>query len=521
VEVHLVQMAPLALCNYVSYDLQKKNPDGTGGEEQGGGKKHCVVALDIGADSANLVITDGQRIIWQRPIPLGGNHLTRALTKDMKLTFAKAEHLKRNATKSPDLKKILASLKPVLNDFVGEVQRSLGYFTNTHRDAQVEYMVGLGNAFRLPGMQRFLAEKLQLDVRKLQKFERLTGDAVVTAPPFTENLPSFAVAYGLAVQGMSQGRIQTNLLPPEVRVERLVRAKKPWAAAAAAALLFGVTALTLGYWLDVRAYTSTDLKKAEEEATKTGALAQSKLTAFNDQQKKVEEEEDQVRSLVAGDGERLNWPALHKFIADVLPRPDEKSPDANLPREAVKVYWTDKAKAAHAGLRDKQARGITGKDQFDKDSQFLIQFNLEAMDCRYFPDLKQWWSSLSLEEAQLDSVRPKGAPAPEGKGWVVELRGYTYNKEGERYVKAVLVENIAPIGIKPPPKPRGNQPGGAQPGGAAPPGGEPAVEPQDPVIDRVGNIVLYATKQSTPFTSFSLISSSTLSSGPGVGGGQG
>src|ERR671935_137646 len=80
----------------------------------------------------------------------------RALTKDLKLTFAKAEHLKRNAVKSPDLKKILASLRPVLNDFVGEVQRSLGYFTNTHRDAQIEYMVGLGNAFRLPGLQKFL-----------------------------------------------------------------------------------------------------------------------------------------------------------------------------------------------------------------------------------------------------------------------------------------------------------------------------------------------------------------------------
>src|SRR5204863_3912776 len=122
-----------------------------------------LAALDIGADGSSLIITDGEKVIWQRPIPLGGNHFTRALTKDLKLTFAKAEHLKRNATKSPDLKKILAALKPVLNDFVGEVQRSLGYFTNTHRDAYIQYMVGLGNAFRLPGLQRFLGEKLQLD----------------------------------------------------------------------------------------------------------------------------------------------------------------------------------------------------------------------------------------------------------------------------------------------------------------------------------------------------------------------
>src|SRR5437016_2912457 len=170
-------MSPLALCNFVSYDLLGKQ---VGQAAEGGGSdKKCVVALDIGTDNSNLVITDGDKIIWQRPIPLGGNHFTRALTKDLKLTFAKAEHLKRNAVKSPDLKKILAALKTVLNDFVGEVQRSLGYFTNTHRDAQIQYMVGLGNAFRLPGLQKFLQEKLQLEVRKLQSLERLSGEEVI------------------------------------------------------------------------------------------------------------------------------------------------------------------------------------------------------------------------------------------------------------------------------------------------------------------------------------------------------
>src|SRR5207248_5175974 len=188
-EVHIVQMSPLALCNFAAYELRRRGGrEGAAAEapaEEPGaraGKKRCVVTLDLGTDASNLVITDGEKIIWQRPIPLGGNHFTRALTKELKLTFAKAEHLKRHATKSPDLKKILAALKPVLNDFVGEVQRSLGYFTNTHRDAQVEYMVGLGNAFRLPGLQRFLAEKLQLEVRKLDKMQRLEGDEVVSSP---------------------------------------------------------------------------------------------------------------------------------------------------------------------------------------------------------------------------------------------------------------------------------------------------------------------------------------------------
>src|SRR5438552_515056 len=63
VEVHIVQMAPLCLCNYVSYDLL--NIDATTDQgEGGGGKKPCVVALDIGADSCNLIVTDGHKIIW-------------------------------------------------------------------------------------------------------------------------------------------------------------------------------------------------------------------------------------------------------------------------------------------------------------------------------------------------------------------------------------------------------------------------------------------------------------------------
>src|SRR5262249_40604239 len=242
IEVHVVQMAPLALCNFLTYDVLKKGPgapaeSGEQTESADEDGRKCIVALDIGTDSSNLVVCDGDKIIWQRPIPLGGNHFTRALTKELKLTFAKAEHLKRNATKSPDLKKILSALKPVLNDFVGEAQRSLGYFTNTHRDANITTMLGLGNAFRLPGLQKFLAEKLSLDVQRLAKFERMAGDGVITAPTFTQNILSFAVAYGGALQGLHLGKVTTNLLPPEIQFDRMIRAKKPWAVAAAAALL--------------------------------------------------------------------------------------------------------------------------------------------------------------------------------------------------------------------------------------------------------------------------------------------
>ncbi len=463
VEVHIVQMAPLALCNFVAYDLLGQGGEGN---EEAASKKRCVVALDIGADNSNLVITDGQRIIWQRPIPLGGNHFTRALTKDLKLTFAKAEHLKRNATKSPDLKKILSALKPVLNDFVGEVQRSLGYFTNTHRDANILYMIGLGNAFRLPGIQKFLSEKLQLEVRKLQKLERLIGDGVVDAPAYTENVLSFGVAYGLALQGLEVGRLTTNLLPQEIQVERLIRAKKPWVAAAAAALLLGTSAMTLGYTVQNRTYASKpvqDAIKASEDVTKEAAKWEGDCKT---RQGEIETASKDVKTIVAGQEERLNWMHLVKFIDDALPRPDGSNlseaqrPRTNPPQSIKAYYFNEKAQDAFKKYQARRLTGTASGDLKGDDSEGLadlIHINIESVLPMYTEDLAGYVSRLQQQPilaAAMETMRKEDRENPPkenaNKGWVVELRGYTSHKANRQFVVETLVENLARLKYKKP-----------------------------------------------------------------------
>src|SRR5690348_776816 len=136
-----------------------------------------------------LIITDGTRI-WQRNVPIGGNHFTRALTKELKLTFAKAEHLKRNATKAPDPRSIFTAMRGVFNDFASEVNRSIGFYSSVNRTAKISKIIGLGNGFKLPGLQKFLQQNLSHEVEKLESFVRLVGDDVKTAPQFQENLPS-------------------------------------------------------------------------------------------------------------------------------------------------------------------------------------------------------------------------------------------------------------------------------------------------------------------------------------------
>ncbi len=456
IEVHHVQMAPLALVNYVAFDHMGKRAYGTDepvaeGEEQ---EKGCMVAVDVGVDNSNLVVTDGQKVIWQRPIPIGGNHFTRALTKEMKLTFAKAEHLKRNATKAEDPKKIFQAMKPVFSDFVGELQRSLGFFTNTHRGANITSMVGLGNAFRLPGLQKFVSQSLGMELEKVEDFVHLTGDDVKKAPVFADNILSFAVAYGLALQGLKQSRIPTNLLPNDIRGERLIRAKKPMALAGAAALLLG---LGIYSWSSGISYGHA--KAASDEAVKADSVLKNeqKLNAeYEGKRDEVVKARQAAANIIRGSEERVNWPIFYRLLNDCLPRPN----GSNLPNYPLwdtiiptKAYYGIDSQRAYANLLERIQQALLS-DSFDQND--LIQVNITGVYGRFcdipmannfFTNVKKSSNNMFVNGFKTDwpnnyHGNDDWKEAPKKPGWVVEIRGYTYHKDGANFVDHTLVENL-------------------------------------------------------------------------------
>ena len=50
----------------------------------------------------------------------------------------------------------------------------------------------------------------------------VNGDEVTVSPQFNENILSFAVPYGLALQGLKLSKLQTNLLPHDIRMDVVV-----------------------------------------------------------------------------------------------------------------------------------------------------------------------------------------------------------------------------------------------------------------------------------------------------------
>ncbi len=439
VEIHHVQMTTLALCNFLAYDLIGRGAPGTDGTPA----KQCVVAVDIGADNTSLIITDGAKVIWQRPIPIGGNHFTRALTKDLKLTFSKAEHLKRNAIKAEDPKKIFQAMKPVFSDFVGEVKRSLGFFTNTHRDAKVVRMIGLGNAFKLPGLQKFLSQNLDMELEKLPAYQRLSGpDEVMKSPVFADNLLSFSVAYGLALQGLGSAQLKTNLLPQDIQFERVIRAKKPWLTTAAASLFLGTAALLL-----LLSGKYQDAAEAAQQAREASAKkkAEELKTQFKDRQDKLKDALQSAAAVLKGEEDRKTWIWIHRYINDAMPQAN----GYNVPNK----FWTEDAKK---NGESKRLRDRENVKQEDLDLRYLTQVSIEGVYTRYCDVAlaKTYFDRVSKNSTDRTSLRmgpefnkevldpdwKKGPPTEPGHA--VEIWGYTYHHAKEAFVREAVVQNL-------------------------------------------------------------------------------
>ena len=315
-EVEIVQIAPLALYNYLPYDVlgfrkTAENPEPPAAEDY-------YVVLDMGADNTTLLVSNG-RSIWIRNVPIGGNHFTRALTREMKLTFAKAEHLKCNATKAPDPKAVFQAMRPVFNDYVSEIQRSIGYFGSVNRAAKIRKIIGVGNGFRLAGLQKFLQQNLQYEVERLESLNGVTGDSVLTDPLFIDNMMTFAVPYGLALQAIGKTRIHTTLLPPEIAIERRIRSKKPWAIAAAAGLLLAMGIGTMGSASVLNSYGVEKWKASEELVKKVQTEIGAGKTAYEAEKTNHSGIIEKIGQLTAPLEKRSLWMELFKAVNECLP----------------------------------------------------------------------------------------------------------------------------------------------------------------------------------------------------------
>ena len=484
IEIDILQLSPVSLANVVMFDQLPKpsevDPDAP---------PPSIVIASMGVDSTDLVITNGLKI-WQRTMPIGGSNFTRALVQGMRMTFPKAENLKRNAARADDPKKVFQTLRPVFNEFASELQRSLNYFTGQDSTAKIGQVLLVGNAAKLRGLSDFLAKQLQLEVHRLREFKGLEGDLVLQTPAFRENQLAFATVYGLALQGLGVAGIRTNLLPSDVTRDRLIHAKKPWAVAAMLGLLVAALINFLGIYVAWSSFSESLFANAFTQIDSVVAKSSQIQSSLEQaQSERLGILETQQRFIRIKD-RRFQTLELIRAIEAMTPRNEPEKTDEVL---------RDEMKEAEAALAAEEARAAPTTAALKPTIPISINYDelhIDSLDCQFFEDLSTWFepieedwrstiaaakfesdneeeqasmanpsdedeaeqpnseaggeSNEGMDDVEYEPEEEENEPqSPTGKGWVIQIVGHHFHNEdyhapfeGRTYLRTTFIESL-------------------------------------------------------------------------------
>ncbi|MEM8835804.1 MAG: type IV pilus assembly protein PilM [Planctomycetota bacterium] len=270
----IITLSPVAAYNAIAYDLGfTESTPGT-------------IILDIGTTSTDLIVAEQGRV-WIRTFPLGGHRFTEAIAESYKLDYRKAEALKREVETSKYRKAIFQqALKPVLSELVQDVQRSISYYEETHPNAKITRLIGLGSTFRMVGLRKLLQQQLQLEVHRMEGFRQVSVDGAGAADFEAASL-NLTTAYGLALQGLGMTPIRANLVPVSVVREAMWKRKTPVLVTAA---MLGLAAAGVAFVRPIMdraaldaAESNSSIDAAVREASSDGNRRTSEWNAVKDE----------------------------------------------------------------------------------------------------------------------------------------------------------------------------------------------------------------------------------------------
>ncbi len=336
----IIQTQPSALYNFCVFDQMDSEQDaGT-----------ATVIIDVGAQNTDLVIVEPNSA-WTRTIPLGGNRFTEELVKKFKLSFAKAEHLKRNAAKHKHARQIFQAMRPIFAELVAEVQRSIGFYSSTHREIELKRVLACGNAFKLSGLRKYLEQNLTIPggVAELDAFSKVIESSVTEQKNYGENVMGLPTAYGLALQGLGLAKITANLLPPELARVAMWKKKRPFFMAAAACTALAAIMPWTRLSIDQAALASNSsegdqAKRIIDQASNYSSRYAEVATGNESEQKTL----DELFSLT---DQRALVPRIMSFVHASLPEIDPQIAAASSPEQLKQLIQSNPGRFARVQRR--------------------------------------------------------------------------------------------------------------------------------------------------------------------------
>ena len=288
------------------------------------GTDECVIIVNIGGRSTNLLFAEGERF-FARNIPTAGHSITQMIAKEFGIGMPEAEELKRRhgfvalggAYAEPESETAAAVskiIRTVMARLHGEISRSINVYRAQQKGNKPVKMYLTGGSSILHYCDRFFEEKLGIPVEYFNPFTVVNLLPTVDREKLSEVAHMFSETIGLGLRYQSQCPIEFSLVPAAIQRQQNLTKKKP------AFIISGLTILlTLGiFW-----FSTSEEKKLAEQANFEMKDPHEKLERA---EKMVKTPNDSAASKVGqynalGDVilQRARWAAIYNEIYRLKP----------------------------------------------------------------------------------------------------------------------------------------------------------------------------------------------------------
>lgn len=192
-----LQPAVMDVAAFAVENAWEANAEGSGDD--------VVALVNLGAQTANINILVNGQPAFTRDIAAGGNQYTEEIQKALSISFDEAERIKLGGVGAEDSQEVVPqeveqAMRTVSETVIGEVTRSLDFFTATSADSRIGRIVLAGGGSKVPGLDALFQEKTNIPVERLNPLARMLPSTKFEPQFLEEVAPMLGVGIGLALR---------------------------------------------------------------------------------------------------------------------------------------------------------------------------------------------------------------------------------------------------------------------------------------------------------------------------------
>lgn len=165
-----------------------------------------VTALvNLGAQVVNINIVQNGIPAFTRDITTGGNQYTEEIQKALSISFDEAERIKLGGSSEDQSQEVVPqeveqAIRSVNDTVIGEVARSLDFFSATSAESRITRVLLSGGGARTSGFAAAFQERTGLDVEIMNPLARMLPSKGFDPEYLDSVAPSLGVGVGLAMR---------------------------------------------------------------------------------------------------------------------------------------------------------------------------------------------------------------------------------------------------------------------------------------------------------------------------------